>query len=432
MIATAWPESPASVEHEGRVLRGRDIVCFSHDWGGDPLSKTHLMRLLARDNRVLWVNSIGYRRPGASKADLGRAFEKLRRAARPMVEAEPNLFVLNPLAVPIFDRGWARALNRQLIGVQVRSAMARLGFERPINWVFNPTASVVAGALGESSLIYQCVDEYSAFSGVPAAALAEMESQLLDRADLVIASAESLVRSKSRPGRPAVLVRHGVDWDHFRRALAPETPIPVEIAGLPRPILGYFGLIAADWVDLDLLARVAGRFPGGSLVLLGKATMDLAPLLRLPNVHWLGRRPYEELPGFCKGFDLGLIPFPINGATLNANPLKLREYLAAGLPVVSTAIPEVEALGLARVAVDADEFADQVEAALADVTCRAWRSDALRHEGWGARLDEIRGHYAQALVRKERSGRRPPPRGLGGPARRVPGHYATALARRGP
>jgi glycosyltransferase involved in cell wall biosynthesis len=393
VIAMVDQTAPKAV-NPGRTLFGRDIVCFSHDWGGDPLSKTHLMRLLAHDNRVLWVNSIGYRKPNATKRDLSRVVEKLWNASRPVVEAEPNLFVLNTPALPIFGPRWAWAVNRGLVGTRVRATMRRLGFERPINWVFNPTASVVAGALGESSLIYHCVDEYSAFSGVSPGALAAMEDELLDRADLVIASSESLAASKSRPGRPAALVRHGVDWEHFRRALDSETAIPVEVAGLPRPIIGYFGLIAEDWVDLDLLARVAGRFAGGSLVLLGKANMDLSPLLRLPNVHWLGRRPYEELPGFCKAFEVGLIPFPINRATLNSNPLKLREYLAAGLPVVSTAIPEVESLGLARVAGDAEAFGDQVEAALADRTPRASRSEALRLEGWGARLEEIRALYA--------------------------------------
>src|SRR5438105_11257153 len=96
-----------------RVLRGRDIICFSNDWSGDPLSKTHLMRILARDNRILWVNSIGYRAPQASKADVGRAFRKLAASTRPLQEVEPNLFVLNPLAIPCYGKAWAQALNRQ-------------------------------------------------------------------------------------------------------------------------------------------------------------------------------------------------------------------------------------------------------------------------------------------------------------------------------
>src|SRR2546428_6992431 len=100
------PESIAS--GTAGVLRGRDILCFSHDWNGDPLSKTHLMRLLARRNRVLWVNSIGYRTPTVSRSDAARVFKKLSAVAGPIEEVEPNLFVLNPLVIPAYGQQWVQ------------------------------------------------------------------------------------------------------------------------------------------------------------------------------------------------------------------------------------------------------------------------------------------------------------------------------------
>src|SRR5690349_17196050 len=96
---------------DARPLTGRDMLCFSHDWSGDPLSKTHLMKLLARDNRILWVNSIGYRAPTATAADVSRAWRKLKAAAAPMSEPVPNLHVLNPLAVPAWGSAAVRAVN---------------------------------------------------------------------------------------------------------------------------------------------------------------------------------------------------------------------------------------------------------------------------------------------------------------------------------
>ncbi|MBX6311523.1 MAG: glycosyltransferase [Isosphaeraceae bacterium] len=375
------------------VLRGRDILCFSNDWSGDPLSKTHLMRLLARDNRILWVNSIGYRRPTASRADIRRASKKLAAALEPLREVERNLFVLNPLVIPIYDRPRIRALNRRLLRAQVRRAMKRLGFRRPINYTFLPSAALVAGDFGEDLLIYHCVDEYTAFTGVPSRSLAEQEEELIRRSDLVVVSSDLLHQSKARFNSRTVLVRHGVDFNHFRRALDPETPIPAAIAELPRPVIGFFGLIA-DWVDVELLALVADRFPGGSLVILGKVTTDVSALERRPNVHLRGRVPYGDLPAYCKGFDVALMPFRINELTLNANPLKVREYLAAGLPVVSTAIPEVEVLGQCRIAMDREAFVREVEAALRDPGPRRERSEAIRSESWEARLDEIRRHVA--------------------------------------
>ena len=388
-------EPPA--ESPGRPLHGRDIVCFSHDWGGDPLSKTHLMRLLARDNRVLWVNSIGYRAPSACRADLGRVVKKLAAALTPLREVEPNLFVFSPLAIPAYDRPWLRELSRRLLRYQVRRAMKQLGFSRPINWVCNPAASVLVGDLDEDRLVYYCVDEYSAFAGVPSAALAELEQRLLRRADLVIVSADPLYQSKAHFNPCTHLVRHGVDYPLFRQALDPHTVVPEEIARLPRPVLGYFGLIAAEWVDLDLLAHVARKLPHASLVLLGKVTADVSTLARFPNVHFLGRKPYETLPAYCKGFDLALVPFPVTKMTRNANPLKAREYLAAGLPVVSTPIPEVEVLGMCRIAADPDGFVRHIQEALAVPGPSPEQSLAMQTESWESRLTEIEEHLAKAI-----------------------------------
>src|SRR5688572_9009474 len=156
-------------------LSGRDMLCFSHDWSGDPLSKTHLMRLLARENRVLWVNSIGYRAPTASRRDLGRAVRKVMAAAGPMAEPERNLFILNPLIIPSHGNAAVRRFNRWFLRLQVLRAMRKLGMQRPINWVFNPAAALIAGTLGEEQLIYYCVDEYAAFSGVASEQLRSRE-----------------------------------------------------------------------------------------------------------------------------------------------------------------------------------------------------------------------------------------------------------------
>jgi glycosyltransferase involved in cell wall biosynthesis len=145
------------------------------------------------------------------------------------------------------------------------------------------------------------------------------------------------------------------------------------------------------------MAHVAEYFSKGSLVIVGKATTDVSMLERLPNVHLMGRQPYASLPAYCKAFDVSLNPFRINELTLNANPLKVREYLAAGLPVVSTAVPEVMKLDLCRIGFDRESFIQEIETALIDPGPSQARSEAIQSESWEARLDEIRGHIA-ALV----------------------------------
>ena len=387
---------PAPVEAsltEAGPITGRDILCFSHDWTGDPLSKTHFMRLLARSNRVLWVNSIGYRMPRANRADLSRAWQKISAWRQPLREAEPNLFVLNPLVVPAYGIAVVRSLNQWWLRSQVLRAMHTLRFRRPINWVFNPTAAVIAGTLGEETLIYHCVDEYSALIGVQAEAIRRLEEKLLLSADLVVVSAEPLLESKRRANPRTVLVRHGVDFPHFRQALAPQTQVPDDIASLPRPRLGFFGLVSEDWIDFGLLSAVAKRFSHGSVVVIGMVTADVSPL-NLPNVHFLGRKAYGELPAYCKGFDVALNPFRISELTRNANPLKVREYLAAGLPVVSTAVPEVAVLDLCRIGKTQEEFLRQIGTALEHPGPQEAISDRVRSQTWEARLAEVEQHLA--------------------------------------
>src|SRR5436853_318229 len=234
--------------------------------------------------------------------------------------------------------------------------MQQLGFEDVISWSFLPSSAPVSGTLGESLIVYHCVDEFSAFSGAPVHEIRELERRLLLRSDVVICSSEKLRADKARVNSNAHRVQHGVDLEHFANAFCTATTIPDDLKGAPGPIIGFWGLIA-DWVDLPLVRHVADAFSGGTVVLLGNSNTDMKPLDGARNVRVLGRRHYADLPRYAKAFDVALMPFKVNELTLAANPLKVREYLAAGLPVVSTAIPEVERLGVCRIGKDADGVA---------------------------------------------------------------------------
>ncbi len=381
-----------------RALQGRDIVCFSNDWDGDPLSKTHIMRVLARDNRVLWVNSLGNRAPHATRQDARRAATKLRQVATGLREVEPGLHVLAPLYLPAYGKRTARAVNGVLVRYQVLRAMRRLGFQRPISWSFLPSAAPVVGTLGEELVVYHVVDEFSAFSDA-SEHVPEMEAELLARADLVVASSAPLAEAKAKLNPTTFLVRHGVDHAHFAKAVDPATPVADAIRALPRPVIGFVGLIA-DWIDLELVRRVADAYPEASVVLLGGVITSLAPLHGAPNVHVLGRKPYASLPGYLRGFDVALTPFRLNELARNANPLKAREYVAAGLPNVCTDLPELRAIPGCTVARTQEEFVAAVGRALADGGPSAERSALVRAESWEARVDEIRGHVEALLARR--------------------------------
>lgn len=377
---------------ESNILRGRDILCFSHDWTGDPLSKTHLMRVLSRENRILWINAIANRMPTASSKDLSRIVKKLKSFTEAVKEVEPNIHVLSPLAIPAYGTEAVRKFNQKLLISQVKKAMRKLKFENPINMVFNPAAGLLAGKLGESELIYYCVDEYTAFTGA-AVGLKEIEEELFRKSDLVIVSAEKLFETKQHFNKNTHVIRHGTDWKHFRKSLDEATKIPDEIKDLPRPIIGFHGLLA-DWVDFELIKKTAKHFKNGSVVLIGKITVDAEKKIKIlndvKNIHFLGRKPYAELPNYCKGFDVALNPFEINELTLAANPLKVREYLAAGLQVVSTDIPEVHILKDCLIGENHADFIAKIEYALANPKSKEEISDAVRHESWEAKIDELR------------------------------------------
>lgn len=379
-------------ETTAETLRGRDILCFSHDWTGDPLSKTHLMRVLARDNRILWINALPNRMPTASGKDLSRIYKKLKSFTEPMREVEKNIFVMNPLAIPAYANRAMVAFNRRFLIRQIKSAMRKLGMKNVINMVFNPAAGMIAGKLGESELVYYCVDEYTAFTGV-SHGLKEIEDELFRKSDLVVVSAETLLESKKQFNEKTFLIRHGVDFNHFRKALHEDCEIPAEIRDLPKPVIGFHGLLA-DWVDFELLKKIAEHFKDGSLVLIGKTTFDAEKVIKIldgvPNIQLLGRKPYEQLPAFCKGFDVALNPFVMNELTRHVNPLKVREYLAAGLEVVSTDIQEVRVLEHCLIGENHDDFIAKIERILENPKPREEVSDSIRHESWDAKVDELR------------------------------------------
>jgi glycosyltransferase involved in cell wall biosynthesis len=378
------------------MLEGHSIVCFAHDWHGDPTSKTHIMRILARRNRVLWVNSIAMRRPTASASDLRRMTTKLQRAIQGCVEVEPNLFVGSPIVLPLPGIAAADALNAVVLSAWVRHLSRRRGMTRPILWTFMPNVHRLVGRLNEQLVIYHCVDEYSAFSNVPRGALIQMERKLIRRADIVFASSAQLSAERRDLNPNTHFISHGVDVSHFAQAANPQTVVPEDIRNLPRPIIGYFGLLA-DWVDLSLIATLARERPAWSFALVGKATTDLAVLRDLRNVHVLGQRPYADLPTYCRGFDVGIIPFKQNELTLRANPLKLREYLAAGLPVVATPLPEVARYAhLVRLADSPRAFIAELELALRERTQDqdVTRIESMRSESWETRVSEIAGIIA--------------------------------------
>ncbi|MBX3259240.1 MAG: glycosyltransferase [Labilithrix sp.] len=381
------------------MMRGENIVCFAKDWSEDPTSNNHVMRILARDNRVVWLNSIATRQPSfTDKGDVSKIVRKLKSFARGPKRVDARLDVYTPIVLPFPHSRLAGKVNHQILRASVGALRRSRGMSDFQLWTFLPTAAPYVGRLGESLSVYYVTDEFSHFTAV-GRQIVDMEKDLLQRADVVFTTSKPLLERKRVHNPETHLALHGVDQAHFARALDPATPVAKEIAELPRPILGFIGLIE-DWVDLDTIAHLAERRADWSIVLIGKSKVDLSRLDKYANVHVLGRKPYASLPEYCKGFDVALIPFEINELTRNVNPIKLREYFSAGLPCVSSPMPavveyaEIDRGPLANacyVARTKEAFHEAVVRALRDDSpeARARRSEAMKLETWEKKVEQL-------------------------------------------
>ena len=345
------------------------------------------MRVLSHDNDVVWVNYHGSRRPRLNMQDARGIVRVLRHAARGARPVSERMTQFTPLVWPGSSSPLVTRLNRTLVAGQIRRVIARQrrSAHQPIQlWTFAPDVAYLAGAFGEECLVYYCVDEFSQFEEFDEQAVVAAERRLIAAADVVFTTSAKLYETKSALHSNVHLVRHGVDVPHFARAVDRKLRLPEPIRHLQPPLAGFIGLVH-HWIDVDLLAGVARKLPHISFVMVGECKTDVSALKALDNVHFTGRQPYGLLPAYCSAFDIGLMPFKLTRMTENVNPIKLREYLAAGLPVVSTSIPEARGLvPPSFLADDSDGFAAACEHALkrSTLATRAVTSAMMEGHSW--------------------------------------------------
>ncbi len=379
----------AEEQAAAKGLRGVNIVCFAKEWKEDPTSCNHVLKELARHNRVLWVNSISTRSPNlASGRDLAKIFRKLwaflSSFFRGAEQVGENMWLFNPIVLPLHNRAWAVRLNRFLLRFTLGLQRRRLGMDRFQLWSFVHTACDYVGTLGEDMVVYYVTDDWSSFGFADAHRVGEMVNTLATRANVVFATSRPLVEKLKPFNRHTYLASHGVDYDKFARALSSDTAVPDDIAALPHPVIGFFGLVE-EWMDQELIAYLAQRHPEWSIALIGKVNVDASRLTPFSNIHFLGRKSHDDLPRYCKAFDVALIPHKINELTRHMNPIKLREYMSAGLPIVSVDLPEMRHFPDACVVTpNHAAFEAAVVAALAtdSPAHRLERSQAMRQETW--------------------------------------------------
>jgi len=376
---------------------------------------------------VLWVESIGTRRPHlARRGDLLRAFRRLKAMYRRAETKENHLRVLSPLLIPRAETGIERRLNRTIFGRLAARELKSMGSGPVEYWCFVPNAvDLLPTGAGHRSgdhpasgirhpasgtrhpasqrsdstplVIYYCADDWTKFKTLDETWMSAKEDDLFKRADLVFAVSEHLVdRCRSamqKLGLDAGNVHyapHGVEHSKFASALSEPTPVPEDIARIPRPVAGFYGNIY-PWVDFDLLGALARRRPDWNFVLIGEVFCDVGDLAALPNVHFPGRKEHDDLPACCKSFDAGMIPYDTSNPRMESvSPVKTRELLAAGVPLVASDVPELRRFGRdVLISRTPDEWIEALETQMARTDRRAI-SESVAQDDWSMRVKVLR------------------------------------------
>lgn len=374
-------------------MKKNHIIMFSSDDWGWKTSKYQLAIRFAKGNTVLFVSSVGFRSPKVSKQDLKRIFLKIKGFLKGVQHIQDGLYVLTPLIVPIRHNKTVDWINRFLLRVQLYFAKRRFHMICPYVFAFSQNWYNTVKDMTRKQLIYYSVDEHAAFGSVSGNKFKRLDEQIARIADIVFCTSTKLKQKYLKFNQRVFHISHGVNYALFSRVVFdPNLQSAPELADIPRPTLGFWGHISYDWVDAGLLKYLAEKRPEWTFLLIGKNSMEADEFENYKNIRLVGEKNFEDLPSYCKAIDVGLIPFVKSSLTDNCNPLKLYEYLAAGLPVVSTDIPEVRFWkDSVLIAKERENFLESCEMAM-KLNSKEWKektSLSMKSNTWDQKVKDI-------------------------------------------
>lgn len=397
MSAHAFKAGPPAASR-ARSLAFDSVICFGgEDWWYH--NRGHydmqMMRELSAHVPILYLNSIGMRLPRVTEGRmfLTRIERKLRSISRGMVSVRPNFTVMSPTVIP---GRLGMNVSRKLLAAQVARAARSLGFARPLVWVACPPAAEIATHLDATGLVYQRTDRYETFHNVDAAAIAGYDRLMKATASLTLFCSSALYAEERQQCRDAMFVDHGVDYEHFARAgLHPREP--QDIRDISRPRVGFIGGIDAHTFDPDLFVSVARRLSQVQFIMVGACSLPEG-WCHEGNVHFLGQRPYEQVADYMAACDVLIMPWNQSEWIRACNPVKLKEYLAVGRPVVTTWFDELRRFdGFVQVASDAEEFATAIQRGLERPDDPARLRARVERETWTSKAEAVVDRLAEVI-----------------------------------
>jgi uncharacterized SAM-binding protein YcdF (DUF218 family) len=367
--------------------------------------------LAASGNRVLFIENTGVRSPGLR--DMPRLRSRIKNwlgSVKGIRRERENLYIYSPIILPFPYSKIARWINRWLLVSALKRWERSVGFSTPIIWTFLPTGIVldIIDSIDSKLVIYYCIDNFAA-SSPKAKNIRKTESKLLERSDLVFVTAKSLYDWCSEHSKNVHTFPFGVNTEIYEKARGKKVDPPKDLAPIKHPIAGYVGGVH-KWIDFDLVKHAAQANPDISFVFVGPLQADVGGLKSLTNVHFLGQKPYAELPGYVANFDVCLVPYLLTEYTKNVYPTKLNEYFSLGKAVVSTSIPEVEAYNerngnVICIGKTKEDFSSLVKAAVSkshdQVECKRRMDIALAEGSWKIKIEKMSALIEDEIRKKE-------------------------------
>lgn len=363
------------------------FIVFGEDWGRHPSSTQHLFKHISHDHEVIWVNSIGMRVPSFNIKDMKRVFEKLLskigfgKTTTKKEDQKSPVTIVEPKVLPWHNVKWVQSLNRFMLNIQLRKY--HQGEEDICYWISVPTAEYLVNSAAK--VVYYIGDDFSGLAGVDYDLVQPFEEKLLSRAHMTFVCSKALL-DKFKLHHP-VLLSHGVDLELFSRGCFDN------FIAYDQPVIGFYGSLNA-WLDIELIKFIAKSKPNIKIELIGKIETTLGDLLTLENVSHIPAVAHSELPKYVQSWNVAILPFKDSAQIRACNPLKLREYLASGTPVVSTRYNAVEQYSeQVFIAEDKELFVRHIENAchLKEVVRGwvSWQQEAVKQESWQVRADQV-------------------------------------------
>ena len=310
------------------------FIVFGEDWQSHPSSTQHLFKQLAKQHQVIWINSIGMRKPTFRLIDVKRVFNKLKslflsKPSRPKTTTTKTGQNINLTAHTLAVLPWHDNFVVRLFNQWIYKRKGFIDDEPIVYWLSVPTAISLISPREQDKVIYYCGDDFSALAGVDHKMVAPFESDLIEKADTIYVVSEFL--ANKMPKSKVKILSHGVDLELFTT----QTTKAVELEQISKPIIGFYGSLNA-WLDKALLLKLTKERPEYQLVLIGHLVEDFSELLKLDNVSHIPAVEHDRLASFSQHWQVSILPFVDNEQIRACDPLKLKEYIATGTPIVTT------------------------------------------------------------------------------------------------